>query len=473
MAQSQSAMRRSYDQFRAQDDDDEPQLSNFQNRSVTLACSFCEETFPSSAKLSEHLLLCGNKTDQCPNCYKLIRRSHFAYHYENNCAPIERVETPPPPTPPPRSRSAQHSSTNSNKPYAREDVPDENYPPRINGRMQSATSTPRSSPGLMECEFCRHRCAPNDYKIHKDNCLRNPVNVNNKPQLTRITLGSNQNQNNSNGIVHIPCEICNEPIDVPNWSKHVQNCRERDQKRIAMRAQSMSHEPVTEKLPCEHCERLYSARELEAHQTECPNNPANMNPRGRGRRPQPSKSNSLPTRFKNDRNRATSADGGRSRINIRDVQYQRIDHDRTLEANRPFDGDRPIGPRNANQNPIRHSPNDDIVLRSGDPLRNIEAYDNEPMRGNRQRPPNGVSQRERSSFDNLRNIEDTQDPNGRAAHNRSPYLNNPRGSHQLRQGRQTFEVIDNHPDRPLIRKHKKPSFFKSLFCATRPAVEND
>lgn len=31
-------------------------------------------------------MLCGNKTDQCPNCRKYVRRAIFAYHYENNCA---------------------------------------------------------------------------------------------------------------------------------------------------------------------------------------------------------------------------------------------------------------------------------------------------------------------------------------------------------------------------------------------------
>ncbi len=106
-----------------------------------MACSFCEETFTSSTILSEHLLSCGNKTDQCPNCYKWIRRSHFAYHYENNCAPIDRVETPPPP-PRPKARSALHPSTNSNRPYSREDVPDENYSPRANDRIHSSKSTP-------------------------------------------------------------------------------------------------------------------------------------------------------------------------------------------------------------------------------------------------------------------------------------------------------------------------------------------
>ncbi len=42
--------------------------------------------------LINHLMQCGNKTDQCPNCEKYIRRAIFAYHYENNCANI--VESP-------------------------------------------------------------------------------------------------------------------------------------------------------------------------------------------------------------------------------------------------------------------------------------------------------------------------------------------------------------------------------------------
>ncbi len=49
-------------------------------------CSFCGENFMSSIVLRDHLMICGNKTDQCPNCRKYIRRAIFAYHYENNCA---------------------------------------------------------------------------------------------------------------------------------------------------------------------------------------------------------------------------------------------------------------------------------------------------------------------------------------------------------------------------------------------------
>ena len=39
----------------------------------------------------DHLLLCGTKTDQCPNCRRFVQRAVFAYHYENNCADINET----------------------------------------------------------------------------------------------------------------------------------------------------------------------------------------------------------------------------------------------------------------------------------------------------------------------------------------------------------------------------------------------
>jgi len=56
-----------------------------------VSCSFCNEECPASA-IGEHLMTCGNKTDQCPNCKKYIRRAIFAYHYENNCANLDESE---------------------------------------------------------------------------------------------------------------------------------------------------------------------------------------------------------------------------------------------------------------------------------------------------------------------------------------------------------------------------------------------
>ncbi|CAF4418883.1 unnamed protein product [Rotaria magnacalcarata] len=49
-------------------------------------CSFCNEGFVSPKAMGTHLMMCGNKTDQCPKCRRYIRRAIFAYHYENDCA---------------------------------------------------------------------------------------------------------------------------------------------------------------------------------------------------------------------------------------------------------------------------------------------------------------------------------------------------------------------------------------------------
>lgn len=62
-------------------------------------------------------MICGNKTDQCPNCRKFIRRAVFAYHYENNCANLEDNDTPINRS---RRSSRHHPSTIFNESVSRE-----------------------------------------------------------------------------------------------------------------------------------------------------------------------------------------------------------------------------------------------------------------------------------------------------------------------------------------------------------------
>ncbi len=61
------------------------------NTKQHVSCSFCNEEL-SPAAIGEHLMMCGNKTDQCPNCRRYIRRAIFAYHYENNCADLDELD---------------------------------------------------------------------------------------------------------------------------------------------------------------------------------------------------------------------------------------------------------------------------------------------------------------------------------------------------------------------------------------------
>jgi phage FluMu protein Com len=56
-----------------------------------ISCSFCDELM-SSADIGEHLMMCGNKTDQCENCGKYIRRAVYLYHVENRCANLDETD---------------------------------------------------------------------------------------------------------------------------------------------------------------------------------------------------------------------------------------------------------------------------------------------------------------------------------------------------------------------------------------------
>lgn len=66
-------------------------LKQMNNGEKSVQCFFCDNEYVASA-IGEHLMLCGNKTDQCPKCGKYIRRAVFAYHYENNCANLDETE---------------------------------------------------------------------------------------------------------------------------------------------------------------------------------------------------------------------------------------------------------------------------------------------------------------------------------------------------------------------------------------------
>jgi hypothetical protein len=93
----------------------------------SISCSFCNQQFSTSAEMGEHLIRCGNKTDQCPNCEKFIRRAIFAYHFENNCATLDEPTT-------------------SNNPKSNDKTDDIVYLP---------------------CQFCNQPIELNDYTSHQ------------------------------------------------------------------------------------------------------------------------------------------------------------------------------------------------------------------------------------------------------------------------------------------------------------------
>jgi hypothetical protein len=82
-------------------------------------------------------MLCGNKTDQCPNCQKYIRRAVFAYHYENNCAIFEDTDNNP--TPRSRISSAHRPSSRSASRENHIKKDDNGHDPKTSDRISSST----------------------------------------------------------------------------------------------------------------------------------------------------------------------------------------------------------------------------------------------------------------------------------------------------------------------------------------------
>ena len=85
--------------------------------------------------MREHLFLCGNKTDRCPNCRLFIRRAVFAYHFENNCADLDEA-------------------TGSVKSKA-------------NSADTRQTSRSQGTSGMTQCEWCRADVLVEDHDRHK------------------------------------------------------------------------------------------------------------------------------------------------------------------------------------------------------------------------------------------------------------------------------------------------------------------
>ena len=112
------------------------------NSGKFIKCSFCSGEHPSST-IADHLKTCGNKTEQCPNCEKYIRRAIFAYHYENNCAQLEDDDS--------TAKPATTPKANQNVRYPDLTTIDSNYYNRV------------------KCRFCSCECKLNDINTHEVN----------------------------------------------------------------------------------------------------------------------------------------------------------------------------------------------------------------------------------------------------------------------------------------------------------------
>ncbi|CAF1174476.1 unnamed protein product [Rotaria sordida] len=217
------------------------------NRSVS--CSFCNECIESPDKLKEHLILCGNKTDQCPKCGKFIRRAIFAYHYENNC-----------------SNPEEHNEASDNT---------------VANRTILTTNV-YGIKNLMECIYCSAKVERQDYDLHKKNCIKSPLNVAKKLQqnatrFTDPTLGMNQRvlMNDIKDEENIPCEYCNESIPWRHFNYHSKACQERAHKRLEEKARVKDENLIGKHIECVYCSASISPYMINSHELVCPKHPQN------------------------------------------------------------------------------------------------------------------------------------------------------------------------------------------------------
>ncbi|CAF3266708.1 unnamed protein product [Rotaria socialis] len=202
-------------------------------------CSFCNEGFVSSNAMGTHLMICGNKTDQCPKCRRFIRRAIFAYHYENDCA------NPDAPT----------EDNETNKKTQKLDTP----------------------PVIIKCEFCNRNYNRNERTLHKEKCTPYQIYLSENP-LQRGD--SNQNyssarSNNSEYDAPIPCEYCNQGIPWHLYDNHTRACRNEFNKRPNEQIRSQQPLPTVNDstAKCSFCKLLYFVEGLRYHQLVCKMNP--------------------------------------------------------------------------------------------------------------------------------------------------------------------------------------------------------
>ena len=135
--------------------------------------------------MSNHLLLCGNKTEQCPRCQRFVRRAIFAYHCDNRCTDPGEIESPQPPIPqlrllePTVQRFTDEfpSSTNDDSAFVgrrnvlrfastRLKMRKFSFSTLLTGYERNSILLSAASRKTVECEFCHAQYDRTEYSKH-------------------------------------------------------------------------------------------------------------------------------------------------------------------------------------------------------------------------------------------------------------------------------------------------------------------
>lgn len=240
-----------------------------------VTCSFCNEDKPAT-EIGEHLMQCGNKTEQCPNCEKYIRRAVFTYHYENSCANLDELDgdvNRPADQHNNTSTTPKHSPSNSSPVEQNKTI---TFIP-VNSSSRSiqeptTTASTREIPVKVtyKCEYCGSNCDSKDKTIHRENCLQNPENRKNK-QNYGIHALTERNPNQPIANETVECEICNRRIALQDFNAHEDICLAREMNE----AQNDGRFRVVnqgELLCCRYCNRPQSVLSLSFHENICRKN---------------------------------------------------------------------------------------------------------------------------------------------------------------------------------------------------------
>ncbi|CAF1239750.1 unnamed protein product, partial [Rotaria sordida] len=244
-----------------------------------ISCSFCNEKFMSTKEMGDHLLMCGNKTDQCPHCKKFIRRAVFAYHYENNCTDLDDTDNDthshankPVVSPTFHPNNSLLSSTRSAAGQEKKITI-----MTVNLRTPSdreTTTFQRSNSGIRTtvlCQFCNCECDPADLEAHRSACLKNPDKIKKKhPAPTDGDFNQYRDRlhhdDQSDDTALIPCEYCKKPIEWRLFQEHTNSCAKQEHERIQQQSRVIHQDNNNYVGRCRYCNAECSMDRLTPHE---------------------------------------------------------------------------------------------------------------------------------------------------------------------------------------------------------------
>ncbi|CAF3348109.1 unnamed protein product [Rotaria socialis] len=257
--------------FTIEENIDEKQANSHVDR-LSLLCSFCKTHLSSLAVYREHLLLCGNKTDQCPKCRKFIRRATFAYHYENNCAIVHELDD-----------SVSTMSTGFDLLPSISNVDDSlTFSSRSNKddvkhKQHRATlisnEDNNDTSHMVPCTLCGQNYDETAWKKHQENCLQNSsTSTTSNAEQREYMNNTSRNKSfstrcyQSNFRESVPCQYCNdnELFDTEQLSDHLKMYHQDNHQPILQR--HIRRQLITSAVPCEYCEVLCPFDDINLHQ---------------------------------------------------------------------------------------------------------------------------------------------------------------------------------------------------------------